>query len=69
MRRGFFSPSVRPGVYYLLAGLLGLMALWIHLGFIPHHRYSPGYFRAMAAFAVPAIVFLCLAELGSRKHR
>ena len=69
MPRRFPSLHVRPGVYFALAGLLALMAILIDAAFIPHHRFSPAYFRAIAAFAVPALVFLLLGERSARKSK
>ncbi|MDB5320227.1 MAG: hypothetical protein JWN40_1858 [Phycisphaerales bacterium] len=60
MHRRFFSASVRPNVYFALAGLFALMVVWLDLVFIPSRRYSLGYFGASAVFAVPGLLFLCL---------
>jgi hypothetical protein len=69
MPRRFPSLHVRPGVYFALAALLVLMAILIDAAFIPDHRFSPAYFRAIAAFAVPALVLLLLGERSARKSR
>jgi hypothetical protein len=68
MHRRFFSASVRPRVYFALAGLFALMVVWLDQAFIPSRRYSQGYFGALAVFAVPGLLFLCLGERSRRRR-
>ena len=69
MRRRFLSLSVRPTIYFALATLLALTAVFIDQAFIPNLRYSPAYFRAIALFAVPSSIFLYLGQRSTRNPK
>ena len=69
MRRRFLSLGVRPAIYFALATLLALTAVFIDQAFIPNLRYSPAYFRAIATFAVPATLILYLGVRGTRNPK
>jgi hypothetical protein len=65
----FLSLSVRPSVYIALAGTCALLMILIDWAIIPSHRYSRGYFRVMALFGIPAVVFAFLGTHACRKRR